>query len=266
MKYIQLSGLSIVERLKSSHKGDNGRLLVIAGSSSYPGAAFLAAMAAYRTGVDNVTVIAPGKVAWAINALSPDIMTIKVDGNHFEKRHVPFVMRKIGEYDAVLIGNGMTLSTASFVQETVKRASTIRIVSLKDLQNTLLTPHFKELKIFLKNSHTSLNGFQQKLGTNVILQKGRIDIITSKDKQVFNRTGNAAMTVSGTGDVLAGICAGLVAQGNDLFTSACVAAYINGSIGNHIFKKNGYGMVASDLHKHIGVFLRKVKRQRTKPG
>ena len=64
-------------RDKNSHKGDNGRVLVVGGSIDYVGAPYFAAMAALRSGVDLVTVAAPEKVAWTINSLSPDLITKK---------------------------------------------------------------------------------------------------------------------------------------------------------------------------------------------
>jgi NAD(P)H-hydrate epimerase len=87
---------------------------------------------------------------------------------------------------------------------------------------------------------------------NVILLKGKIDIIISKDKVFFNKTGNAGMTKGGTGDVLAGLCAGFLSQSKDLLQSAINAAYFNGLIGNILLKKKkGFTYLASDMVDEI---------------
>ena len=116
-----------------------------------------------------------------------------------------------------------------------------------------MTPHNKEFEIFLMNSEINektikkisnekniqkksiliqknLKKFLNK--NNVILLKGEVDAIISKDKIKYNKTGNAGMTKAGTGDVLAGLCVGFLAQSKDLFQSAVNAAYFNGLIGD----------------------------------
>ena len=87
---------------------------------------------------------------------------------------------------------------------------------------------------------------------NIILLKGRIDIIISKDKILYNKTGNAGMTKGGTGDVLAGLCAGFLAQSKDLLQSSINAAYFNGLIGDILLKKKkGFTYLASDMVEEI---------------
>ena len=82
--------------------------------------------------------------------------------------------------------------------------------------------------------------------------KGRIDIILSKDRYLLNHTGNEAMTKGGTGDVLAGLCAGFLAQSKDLVKSASAAAWINGHIGDILAKrKHGPFFLASDMVEEI---------------
>ncbi len=223
-------------------------------------------MASYRSGVDLVMVAAPSKVAWAINALSPDILTTKMKGDYFSNVHIKDLVRMSEKYHAVLIGNGVTLQAKSFVQlivkELVKRnkpiildADAIKAVRIQDLNNCILTPHYKELDLLLENSRLYRHDLKKHMRNNVILLKGEIDDILSAKKEVKNKTGNAGMTVGGTGDVLAGICTGFVAQGNDLFTSACAGAYINGQIGDVLARSRGVGFVASDFLELIPVII-----------
>jgi NAD(P)H-hydrate epimerase len=104
-----------------------------------------------------------------------------------------------------------------------------------------------ELRILLGDNRISEKDFRKHLGNNIILLKGKKDVIYSKNKREFNKTGNPGMTVGGTGDVLAGICAGLLAQKHSLFQAAKKAAYIDGRIGDRLKRKLGYGFTASEM-------------------
>ena len=98
------------DRLINSHKGDHGRILCIGGSEDYTGAPFLAinaSIAMLRTGVDIATVIAPTKVAFAINSLNPDIITKKIDCKYFTEKFTEEVIRFSQAFDCVLIGPGI---------------------------------------------------------------------------------------------------------------------------------------------------------------
>ena len=81
--------------------------------------------------------------------------------------------------------------------------------------------------------------------------KGRIDVISDGQKVKINKTGNAGMTVGGSGDVLAGICTGFKAQGTENFTAACAGVFVNCKIGDKLLEEKGYGFVSSDLVKGI---------------
>src|SRR3989344_8353172 len=87
MKFITKMGIKIPERKKESHKGDNGLVLAVGGSKEYVGAITLAGLAALRSGADLVKIIAPEKVAWAINAYSPDLVTMKLKSDYFNLNH-----------------------------------------------------------------------------------------------------------------------------------------------------------------------------------
>jgi len=84
-----------------------------------------------------------------------------------------------------------------------------------------------------------------------ILLKGDVDIISDGERVKMNIVHNEAMTVGGTGDVLAGIATCMLSKKIDTFHSACMAAFINGMAGNMAFEDYGYGMVAGDLIYYI---------------
>ncbi len=86
------------------------------------------------------------------------------------------------------------------------------------------------------------------LGENISFKVDRTQV-----SRRYNTTGSAAMTVGGTGDILAGICAGMMGRGMTTFNAACLGAYLLGTVGEEVFKEKGYSMMASDLLGHIHV-------------
>jgi NAD(P)H-hydrate epimerase len=266
----------LMDRKKNSHKGENGHALVIGGSEEYVGAVALAGLAALRAGCDLVTVSAPEKVAWALNRYSPDLITNKIKGsNVYTVKNAKEQVKYADRFDAVLIGNGMTRKADKFNHYFIRKFSGFKVIdadalkplSFKDFQNAVLTPHETELEMMLINSgkdfllpklrqsnakekaeilQGNLRYFLQ--NNNVLLVKGPTDIIISKNKIAFNRTGNQGMTKGGTGDVLAGLVLGFLAKSHDLFKSAVAASYINGFVGDQLMKrKKGYCFIASDI-------------------
>ncbi len=265
----------MMERKKTSHKGENGYALVIGGSDQYVGAVVLAGLAALRAGCDSVTVAAPEKVAWAINCYSPDLITYKTKGSSFSIKNAKEMVKYADKFDAVLLGNGITMKADKFCQYFIRKSAKLKVVdadalkamAFKDFRNSILTPHEKELEAMLLRSNKdfllpklhqsnakekaeilqgNLRYFLQ--NDNVLLVKGPTDIIISQNKIAFNRTGNQGMTKAGTGDILAGLTVGFLAKTGDLFKSAVAGSYINGYIGDQLLrKKRGYSFIASDL-------------------
>lgn len=256
------ASIHLRKRARDSHKGENGRVLLVGGSVDYAGAVYLAAMAALRSGVDNVTVAAPEKVAWVINSLSPDLITVKFKGEFFAAASAKKIVALSKKFDVVVIGNGIGTrkETKKFAAEVIRKAKSFKVVDadaikavrLQDVSNAIITPHRREFEILLKNSGCGEDAVRRLIGNNVIIVKGAVDKIISKDKTAFNRTGNAGMTVSGTGDVLAGLAAGILAQEKGLWKAAVAAAYVSGKIGDSLFKKRGYGFTASDMLELVG--------------
>ena len=279
MKFITKKDIKIPKRKSSSRKGDNGYVLAVGGSEDYSGAITLAGLAALRSGCDLVKIIAPEKVAWAINAYSPDIVTKKIPEDFFSTKQFKILAKEMEKFDVLLIGNGIGLKNESkkfcikIIREIKKLkvidADAIKSISMNDAENSIITPHAKELEYFLINSKIDKNIIKkissernffsksqlikkitQKFldKNNIILLKGKIDAVISKNKIFYSKTGNAGMTRGGTGDVLAGLCAGFLAQSGDLLQSAINAAYINGLVGDILLKKKkGFTYLASDM-------------------
>lgn len=283
MHIITKSQIKIPKRRSNSHKGDNGLVLVVGGSENFVGAVTLAGLAALRSGADLVKIIAPEKVAWTINAYSPDLITMKLKGKYFKQNHFNILNKLMKKFDVLLIGNGIGVSnkTKRFCRIAIKNikklkvidADAIKSISMNEAINSIITPHSKELEYFLINSKINkptikkinketniekksslIKKITQKFlnRNNVILLKGKVDAIISKDKIFYNKTGNAGMTKGGTGDVLAGLCAGFLAQSKDLVQSTINAAYFNGLIGDILLrKKKGFSYLASDMADEI---------------
>lgn len=283
MKFITKSEIKIPKRKSSSHKGDNGYVLAVGGSEDYAGAITLAGLAALRSGCDLVKIIAPEKVAWAINAYSPDLVTMKLEDDYFKLKHFDIIKKSMEKFDLLLIGNGMGLKneTKKFCRKCAKEikkfkvvdADAIKSISMDGVENSIITPHSKELEYFLINSKIHkqiIDGINKEKNiikksrlikkttqkfldkNNIILLKGKIDVIISKDKISYMNSGNPGMTKGGTGDVLAGLCAGFLAQSNDILHSSINASYFNKKIGDILLrKKKGFTYLASDMVEEV---------------
>ncbi|MEK6905580.1 MAG: NAD(P)H-hydrate dehydratase [Nanoarchaeota archaeon] len=265
----------LMDRKKTSRKGENGHALVIGGSDEYVGAVVLAGLAALRAGCDTATVAAPEKVAWAVHQYTPDLMSYKVKGTSFNIKNAKEMVKYADKFDAVLIGNGITRKADKFCQYFVHKSQKLKVIdsdalktlSFKDFNNSIITLNETELETMLVNSNKefllpklreanakekaeilqgNLRYFLQ--NNNVLLVKGPTDLIISANKISYNRTGNQGMTKGGTGDILAGLAAGFLAKSRDLFKSAVAASFINGLTGDLLLKKKkGYTFLASDI-------------------
>ena len=259
-----------IPRVRQAHKGDFGRLLVIGGSEVYSGAPTLVSLGALRTGVDLVYLAAPMKAAYAISSISPDLITIKLDGNNLNPSNIETLKPYLNMVDAVALGPGLGLNpeTVDFVKlciEEVEKANKPLLLDADGLKAfakfkrplkvpLVLTPHSGEYSILTGETLTE-NQDERALAVQktakklkaVVLVKGKVDIICDSEKIKLNFTGNAGMTVGGTGDVLSGIVAGLMAQHVDPFEAAVAGAFVNGAAGDFVAEEIGFHMVATDI-------------------
>lgn len=273
--------LRLKNRNPSSHKGNNGKLLVIGGNKDYSGAPAIAGMAAMGAGADLVYVFAPQKAAEAIKATSPDLIVKSLEGDKLSLSHVDEILNLSEEVDAVLIGPGAGIDdetsklfnvlVAKIKKPIVLDADALKQVELsliKNREDIILTPHISEFKSLFKvkddlkldidsydfkKVDENITKFQQitrQIKASIIV-KGQYDLILSGSKFRINKSGNAGMTVGGTGDALAGIATSLLTQGLNSFDSACLAIFINGLAGEEAFKVKGNGFSATDLVSYI---------------
>jgi len=248
------------KRRKTSHKGENGIVLVIGGSEIYVGAPILTTIAAQATGIDLAYLAAPKEVALIANVYSPDIISIKLPGRHLTQHHIPEFKKFIEKSDCIAIGPGLGLhkDTIAAVRKIVKTkkpkvidADALNAIKGAEVHNCILTPHHGEfLRLFGEpGNYQTIKKHARK--DKIILLKGPVDLISDGKKVYSIHGGTDAMTVGGTGDVLTGIAAGLVAKGCPLLEAAVKASKINKKAGEIVFKKKKYGLLASDLVSEI---------------
>lgn len=263
-----------------SHKGENGRVLIIGGGPYY-GAPALSAMAALRTGADLVFITTPADTAKQISVYSPNfIIHPLINDSIITKKDIPLINRYIEKADSVVIGPGIGLADETIetvpviVQETLKQKKPLVLDAdgLKAMANyheillhssTVITPHAGEFTIFTKTSVPNdvetreriISKWAKKLDITIFL-KGPIDIICDAEMTRLNRIHNQAMTVGGTGDVLAGIIGALLSKKVRPVTAARIAAFLNGEAGNQAFSEKSYGLLATDIIEKIPTVLK----------
>ena len=278
--------LRLKNRNPKSHKGNNGRLLVVGGSKDYSGAPAIAGMAAFGAGADLVYVAAPESASVAIKSISADLIVKSLSGDKLSLENVDEILKLSENVDAVLVGPGAgiddeTSKLFNVLVTKIKKPIVIDADALKQVEMSLiknrediiLTPHIFEFKSFFnvsddlkldidsfdyKEVDENITQFQQitKAIKASVVVKGKYDLVLSGTRFKINKSGNAGMTVGGTGDALAGICTSLLSQGLSPFDSAFLGAFINGLSGDRAFDEKGNGFSATDLVSYIGSVIK----------
>ncbi len=264
---------------KESHKGDNGKTLII-GGGPFTGAPYLSSMASLKTGTDLSYVAAPSYAAEIISSYSPNLIVKPLTN---KQRLVPTDLDLIEEFikkiDTVAVGPGLgghpeTLKTVEYIitkcvknnKNLVIDADAIQAVgnnpSIIKNSKTVLTPHAGEFKkltgINLSYDLDQRTNEVQKWANEynvTIFLKGPVDIITNGKQTKYNDIHNPSMTVGGTGDVLTGIIAALLSKNMSPFNASRTAAFINGEAGNLAFEKKSYGLLPTDILDEIPTVL-----------
>jgi NAD(P)H-hydrate epimerase len=260
-EFVGPGDLSLLRRKEDAHKGDHGRVLVV-GGGPYTGAPALTARATLRAGADLVEIVAPERAAEVVASYSPDFITSSLDGDRLKPRHVEDVVERAQEADVAVVGPGLGAAkeTLDAVRELLPRLDNVvvdadalrEIDAASNEADVIATPHAGELARLgvdvpegWRERRDVVEEFANKNGV-VTLLKGRYDVVSDGERTRVSRTGNPGMTVGGTGDVLAGVCASLAAR-LDGFDAACIGAFANGRAGDAVVDENGYGMTATDL-------------------
>jgi NAD(P)H-hydrate epimerase len=257
-----------------NHKGQHGKLLVIAGSQQYTGTPIFNCMAALRAGVDLVQLYSCRRAADIAAGFAPDIITIPYEGKWLGEASALKAIALLPQYDALVIGGGLGSQpeTHKAVRQILSKCLIPAVVDADAIRSLkvqapgllkagqfVLTPHENEF-LDLGGQHSEpkdLLGRQEQVRRvaakwkNVVLLKGHVDVVSDGSAVWLNRTGSPLMTKGGGGDCLAGICGALLARKLPPLQAACTAAYINGKAGEASCKRFGEGYVASDLLQAI---------------
>lgn len=262
------------ERRPTSHKGTFGRLLNIAGSVRYSGAAAMSTRAALRTGAGLTTLATVGSVVSALcgslveNTFLP--LPETNDGFIGEGAEIE-ISEFIGKMTAVSVGCGMGNSkiTQNITEYVIRNADCGIIIDADGINSiakninvlkertgpTIITPHPAEfsrisglsVEEIQKDRLDSAAGFAEEYGVIVVL-KGANTIITDGKRTVVNTSGSPALAKGGSGDVLCGVIAALLAQGAEPFSAASGGVYVHGRAGELAAEKMPAACVlASDV-------------------
>ena len=257
---------------KNSHKYKRGFTLIICGEKM-TGASRLAARGAARIGCGLLCLGVPKKT-FDIYSIENPIALIEIINNENDLK----VLLKNKKINTILIGPGLGVSKEKLklILRIIKEKERIVILDADALKNNfnkiiskkktnvIITPHEGEFKSLLKetklknhkkNKLRVVSKFVKKTKMNLIF-KGNKTIICSKDGRLaINTNSSPFLATGGTGDVLAGMVSGLVAQGMQIFEASCASVWIHGEIA----KIKGPGLIAEDLPEMIPNILKKLK-------
>ena len=279
-------------RAADSHKGDFGRILIVAGSLGRTGAAHLAAMGALRSGAGLVTIATPRSCLAVVAAMAPEYMTEPLDetpSGTIDFAALDRVLELQADVIAVGPGLGQDPGTAAFVQGLLERAGVPLVLDAdalnaftgeperlmgRDGLEVIITPHPGEMARLL---NTSTEAIQQDRLTHArefaaahrvhVVLKGHRTIVAGPDGRAFvNLTGNAGMATGGTGDLLTGMIAAWFGQLLDAEAACKIAVYLHGTAGDLAEADEGEAaLVASDIAARLGdAVLELTARRRAK--
>jgi ADP-dependent NAD(P)H-hydrate dehydratase len=279
MRKIKMQIVDTIPKLKpravDAHKGDFGKVCIIAGSLGMSGAAALAGRSALRAGAGLVRVATPKSVLPIVATIEPSFTTIPLpEDSHgrISAKAANIVLEAVSQNDAVAFGPGIGTSGAlRFILETLLELKDLKLVvdadglnnlaGIKDWPKNLkarliVTPHPGEMKrlwsgLFRESlpDQKQQQAFQLAQRTNVVVAlKGAGTVVTDGEKVYINKTGNPGMATAGSGDVLTGVITALLGQDLSEFDAAVLGVYVHGLAGDIAAKKRGQvGMMTTDI-------------------
>ena len=259
--------LKIPKREQKSYKGTFGKVLNIAGSRNYSGAAYFSSISALKSGCGYVTLASVPSVLTRIASLTPDIVCVPIGE----------IKSQLNNYDVYSMGSGLSQDAGAILlfkailsdlKETTKPviidAEGLNIIAkfpkIKLPENVIFTPHIGEAsrltgqknEDILRNPRYTAKKISETFKCITVL-KSHKTVVCSKDGKIYtNTTGNSALAKAGTGDVLCGIIAGLAAQKMNPFEASCLGVYLHGLAGELASEDlTEYSVLASNLIDYI---------------
>lgn len=280
----------IPQRTQNSNKGDYGRVLVLTGSSGMTGSGCLASMAALASGAGLVFAGVPKSLAniYAAKLTEPIILPLADDGSGcLAVESGVQIISHMKRMNVAAIGPG--LSTSGSIKPLVEKIieeSTVPLVIDADALNAIsgnvyilkklktcavITPHPGEMARLMQLEASGVQAdrtgiaarFAKEYGVIVVL-KGSRTVVAKPDGHVYvNTTGNPGMATAGTGDVLTGLIAGLIAQGAPADEASVAGVFLHGLAGDIAAKKSGmHGIVAGNVLKCLPKAFKEVLQKK----
>ncbi len=287
--------MNLPKRISNSHKGDYGKLLVVAGSVWMNGACYLTSKAAYRMGAGLLKAVIPKENSTIMQTmLAEALISTYESNNELSLADKDKINQDISWATFIVIGPGLGTNKISYDllklvlnnakvpvlidadginilakmindQEEINEVYTDninllvanRLKILKNIlpKNVILTPHLKELsRLFniplekIKNNIMEVADVITKDNSFIYVMKDARTVVAHENSRYINVSGNSGMSTAGSGDVLSGIIASLIAQGLEPKLGAELGVYIHGLAGDIATKdKNQYSIIASDI-------------------
>lgn len=274
------------ERPRDGHKGTFGKVGVIAGSIGMAGAACLTSMAALRGGAGLVTLGCPKSLNYIFQNKMTEVMTFPLEDEgkgYLTKESIPSIPNLLKDKDVLAIGPGLGTKYEGFeILRYILSEFDISIIMDADALNHIsrdkkllsgyrgsivITPHPGEMSrltgkslqdIALSPIDTALS-FAQETGV-IVLLKGATSVVAHPDGRIYlNPSGNSGMGTGGSGDILTGLVAALIAQGYSPYDGAVYGCYIHGRAGDYVKDKLGEtGMIASDVLNELPMVFKDI--------
>ena len=271
--------LLVEPRAPESHKGDFGRVTIVAGSRGKTGAAHLAAAGALRSGAGLVTVATPASCLPIVASMAPEIMTAPLaeSGDGMVVAAGVDALLDL-QHDVIACGPGLGRGpqVVEFVRALLDRATVPLVLDADALvaladdpsgliggeeRDIIITPHPGEMARLIGASVDEVQANRIQVATDFaatrrlyVVLKGHRTIVATPEGHVFiNPTGNAGMAAGGTGDVLTGMIAAWLAQLLDAEAACRLAVFLHGAAGDCAEASEGQvAMTATDLVAHLG--------------
>ena len=251
-------------REQNSNKGTFGKVLNVAGSENYIGAAYLSSLGALKAGAGYVALASCDKVINSVSQMLPEAVYLSRED----------ALKNIENYTVMLIGCGLgkDKNAEKFLFDFIHSAKNLPVIIDADglnllagksiilPENTVITPHPAEaarlfgvnVEEILGDTENSAKRLSEKYGCVTVLKTHRT-VICNKNLQIhINEHGNSALAKAGTGDVLAGIISGLLAQKMEIFEAAKLGVYLHSRAGELASQDlTEYSVLASDIPKYL---------------
>ena len=260
--------MQLPKREQFSNKSTFGKVLNIAGSEYYTGAAYLSSVASLKVGCGYVALASSPKVLNVLAYRTSDIVFLPIEN----------IKKKINEFNVISVGCGLStdLSVSILFKSLLETLAKLEVPVIIDAdglnllskmkevpelpKNLILTPHPKEASRLLGvDTEKILNKpimyakkITKKYGCTTVLKMHSTVVCSTAEDIYVNETGNSALAKAGSGDVLTGIISGLCAQGMDNFEAAKLGVYLHGKTGEIASGMlSEYSVLASDLLNYI---------------